>query len=136
MIKTIIKDPLLLQRKSVPAGKADLQTAKDLLDTLEANKESCAGMAANMIGVTKRIICFADEHGLTLMLNPEIISAFGEYEAEEGCLSLSGTRKAKRYKLITVRFKDGSFNERTESYSGFTAQVIQHETDHLNGILI
>ena len=137
MVKTIIKDPLLLKRKAAAAEKTDSQIGEDLLETLFANRERCAGMAANMIGVNKCIICFAEENGtLTLMYNPKIVSAFGEYEAEEGCLSLSGARKARRFKFITVRFFDRLWNEKTENYSGFTAEVIQHEINHLEGILI
>lgn len=136
MIKPIVKSPLILSVKAKPATKADLPVAYDLLDTLAANKESCVGMAANMIGCPLSIICFENEGKPTLMLNPEIVSAKGEYETEEGCLSLSGKRRTKRYKLITVRWQDTDLSEKTAVFEGFTAEIIQHETDHLKGILI
>ena len=136
MIKTINRDPIFLSQKSSDAAVMDLQTAKDLEDTLRANADGCVGMAANMIGVARKIIVF-DNNGIYMtMLNPEIVRKSGEYEAEEGCLSLSGVRKAKRYKHITVKYTDKSFKQRQESFSGFTAQIIQHEIDHCNGILI
>lgn len=136
MVREIIHDPILLQRKSAPADESDLQTAADLLDTLKAHKDGCVGMAANMIGVLKRIIVFDDGHGYTLMLNPEIVKFSDPYEAEEGCLSLNGTRKAARYKSIKVKYQNEKLQDRIKTFTGFTAQIIQHEIDHCNGILI
>ena len=137
MIKEIVHDPILLGVKSETATKDDLQIAQDLLDTLNANKEACVGMAANMIGVCKRIIVFDDNGKLALMLNPEIIKASGEYETEEGCLSLlGGPRKTKRFQKIKVRYQTEQFQIRMKTFEGFTAQIIQHEIDHCNGILI
>ena len=137
MIQPIIHDPFLLARKSVPAGKEDLQTAQDLLDTLATHKEECVGMAANMIGVTRRIIVFDCEGTYMTMLNPEIISASGEYDTEEGCLSLlGGPRKTKRFRKIKVRYQNIQLQTRLKTFTGWTAQIIQHEIDHCNGILI
>lgn len=137
MICTLVHDPLLLARKSSPAGKEDLQTARDLLDTLSAHKEECVGMAANMIGVTKSIIAFDCGGSYMVMLNPEIISASGEYEAEECCLSLlGGPRKTKRFQKIKVRWQNENLQMRIKTFTGWTAQIIQHEVDHCNGILI
>ena len=128
---------MFLAIKSKPADKSDIQVAADLLDTLKANRLTCVGMAANMIGVSKRIIAFADGANLTIMYNPEIVSKSGEYDTAEGCLSLLGEpRPVKRYKKIKVRFQDSSLAWKTGEYSGFTAQIIQHEVDHCNGILI
>ena len=140
MVKELTHDPVFLAGKSETAGEEDIQTAQDLLDTLEAHRETCVGMAANMIGVRRRIIVFADENakgGISLMLNPEIIKASGEYETEEGCLSLlGGPRKTKRFKTIKVQYQNTDFRTRIKTYTGFTAQIIQHEIDHCNGILI
>lgn len=137
MVKKLVHEPILLSIKSKPASKQDAAAAKDLLDTLIANRESCVGMAANMIGIHKRIIAFSDNGGYTVMYNPEITEKSGPYETEEGCLSLlGGPRKTLRYETVRVRFMDASFKQRTKTYSGFTAQIIQHETDHCNGILI
>ena len=141
MIKELMHDPIFLAGKSEIATKEDLQVAQDLLDTLMAHRESCVGMAANMIGVRKRIIAFLDESGrtptYTLMLNPEIVAKNGIYETEEGCLSLLGNpRKCKRYKTIKVKFQTLDLKVRTKNYSGWTAQIIQHEVDHCDGILI
>lgn len=136
MIKEIVRDPIFLQIKSEPAAEADLQTAQDLLDTLEAHKDGCVGMAANMIGVSKRIIAFDDNGKYSVMINPEIVKFSGAFEAEEGCLSLSGTRKTKRFRSIKVSYLNEKFQPRIKTYSGFTAQIIQHEIDHCNGILI
>ena len=137
MVRELIHDPLLLARKSAPATETDLEIARDLLDTLAAHKETCVGMAANMIGVHKRIIVFQDGKDAVLMLNPEIISASGEYETEEGCLSLlGGPRKTKRFQKIKVRYQNTQFQTRLKTYTGWTAQIIQHEVDHCNGILI
>lgn len=136
MIKPIMKDPIFLAQKSAPATLLDLSVAQDLRDTLEAHRDGCVGMAANMIGVAKRIIIFDDSGNATIMFNPEIIKCSGAYEAEEGCLSLSGTRKAKRYRSIKVRYQNERFETRLKTYTGFTAQIIQHEIDHLGGVLI
>ena len=137
MIQELVHDPILLARKSAPATKDDLQTARDLLDTLAAHKESCVGMAANMIGITKRIIVFDNEGTYMTMLNPEIISCSGEYGTEEGCLSLlGGPRKTKRFQKIKVRYQNLDLQTRLKTFSGWTAQIIQHEIDHCNGVLI
>ena len=137
MVKELIHDPFLLSRKSVPATKDDLDTAQDLLDTLLAHRESCVGMAANMIGVLVRIIVFDNEGKPMLMLNPEILKAEGEYETEEGCLSLlGGPRKTKRFQKIKVRYQTTDLQTRIKTFTGWTAQIIQHEVDHCNGILI
>ena len=137
MIRPLVHDPLLLARKSVPATKDDLETARDLLDTLVSHKEACVGMAANMIGITKRIIVFDCEGSYMVMLNPEIVTASGEYETEESCLSLlGGPRKTKRFQKIKVRWQNESLQTRVKTFTGWTAQIIQHEIDHCNGILI
>ena len=136
MVKEIMRDPMFLQRKSVDAGPMDMPTAIDLLDTLKANFEGCVGMAANMIGVSKRIIAISDNGKYILMFNPEIIKGYGEYETEEGCLSLDGERKTKRFKTIQVKYTTDKFKQTTRTFTGFTAQIIQHEVDHCNGILI
>ena len=137
MIQPIVHDPILLARKSTPAGKDDLQVAQDLLDTLAANKEACVGMAANMIGVTKNIIVFDCDGTYMVMLNPEILSCSDEYETEEGCLSLlGGPRKTKRFRKIKVRYQNTALQTRLKTFTGWTAQIIQHEIDHCNGILI
>jgi len=129
-------DPLFLAQKSVPATKADLPVAMDLFDTLTANADACVGMAANMIGVLKRIIIFDNNGRYMVMFNPEIIGHSGEYDTEEGCLSLSGVRKTKRWEKIKVKFQNMAFQTMTGEFSGWTAQIIQHEIDHCNGILI
>ena len=136
MIKQIVHDPMFLAQKSTEATFMDLQTAKDLLDTLAANRAGCVGLAANMIGVKKRIIVFDNNGTDMLMFNPEITEKTGEYETEEGCLSLSGTRKTKRFKFITVKYLDMNFKPQTGKFFGWTAEIIQHEIDHCNGILI
>ena len=136
MIQPIMKDPIFLAQKSVPATKADLQVAQDLLDTLTAHKDGCVGMAANMIGVSKRIIAFDNEGKYMVMFNPEIVKRSEPYEAEEGCLSLPGTRKAKRYRSIKVQYQNEQFQTRLKTFTGWTAQIIQHEIDHCNGVLI
>ena len=136
MIKPIIKDPIFLAQKSSDATVQDKQVAQDLLDTLAANAQGCVGMAAHMIGVSKRIIVFDNEGTPMVMFNPEIIKFSGPYEAEEGCLSLSGTRKAKRYSSIKVRYQNEAFQVRLKTFTGWTAQIIQHEIDHTMGILI
>ena len=136
MIRPIMRNELVLQRASAPATEADLPIAQDLLDTLEAHRHSCVGMAANMIGELKRIIVFDDEGTPRVMFNPEIVGRSGTYEAEEGCLSLPGSRRTTRYRTIKVRYEDADFHERTKTYTGWTAQIIQHEIDHCDGILI
>ena len=137
MVRELIHDPFLLARKSVPATRDDLAVAQDLLDTLLAHRESCVGMAANMIGVCVRIIVFDNEGTPMTMLNPEILKAEGEYDTEEGCLSLlGGPRKTKRFQKIKVRWQTPDFQTRIKTFTGWTAQIIQHEVDHCNGILI
>ena len=137
MVKELVHDPLLLARPSKPATKEDLETAQDLMDTLRAHHETCVGMAANMIGVQKRIIAFLWGKEYMLMLNPEIIACSGPYETEESCLSLlGGPRKTTRYQKIKVRYQTTDFKERLRTFDGWTAQIIQHEVDHCNGILI
>ena len=136
MIKPITKDPIFLAQKSVPATILDLPVAQDLKDTLEAHREGCVGMAANMIGVCKRIIIFDDHGSATVMFNPELVKCSGAYEAEEGCLSLSGVRKTRRWRQIKVQYQNERFETRLKTYTGFTAQIIQHEIDHCNGVLI
>lgn len=137
MIRPICRDVLLLSRKSTAAGKEDLQTAIDLADTLRANSARCVGMAANMIGVLKNIIAVQTEKGIVVMINPVIVAHSKEsYEASEGCLSLNGERMAKRYKNISVEYRDMNMKKQRGMYSDFTAQIVQHEIDHLNGILI
>ena len=137
MVRELVHDPILLARKSTPATKVDLQIAQDLLDTLLAHRESCVGMAANMIGQCKQIIVFDHAGTPTLMFNPRIIKALGEYETEEGCLSLlGGPRKTKRYQKIKVQYQTRDFQIRLKTFEGWTAQIIQHEIDHCNGILI
>ena len=137
MVRELIHDPIFLARKATPATKEDLPIARDLLDTLAAHRETCVGMAANMIGETRRIIAVNDEGKLLLMLNPEILKASGEYETEEGCLSLlGGPRKTKRFQKIKVQYQTTEFQTRIKTFTGWTAQIIQHEVDHCNGVLI
>ena len=136
MIKPITKDPIFLAQKSAPATILDLPVAQDLKDTLVAHREGCVGMAANMIGVNKRIIIFDDHGSATVMFNPELVKCSGAYETEEGCLSLSGVRKTRRWRQIKVRYQNERFETRLKTYTGFTAQIIQHEIDHCNGVLI
>lgn len=137
MVKDLIHDPILLAAKSTDATADDLNTAEDLLDTLKAHSKTCVGMAANMIGERKRIICFTDGKEYVTMFNPEIIKKTEPFETEEGCLSLiGGPRKCKRYRKIKVRFRNARLETRLRTYTGFTAQIIQHEVDHCNGILI
>ena len=137
MIRPLVHDPLLLARKSVPATKEELETARDLLDTLCSHKDACVGMAANMIGITRRIIAFDCDGTYMVMLNPEIISSSGEYETKESCLSLlGGPRKTKRFQKIKIRWENEALQTRIKTFSGWTAQIIQHEIDHCNGILI
>ena len=136
MIKQIVKDVIFLGKKSDEATKADLSVADDLRDTLAANREHCVGMAANMIGVRKRIIIANMGMGDIVMFNPVITKKDSPYETEESCLSLIGTRKTTRYKNIEVEYTDQQWNRRKQKYSGFIAQIIQHECDHLEGIII
>ena len=137
MIREVIHDPILLGVQSEPATKEDLQVAQDLLDTLTANKEACVGMAANMIGVCKRIIIFDNEGSYMTMFNPEIIKTSGPYDAKEGCLSLlGGSRPCKRYQTIKVQWQNEQFQTHIKTFTGWPAQIIQHEIDHCNGILI
>ena len=136
MERPIMKDPIFLARKSAAATAEDLETARDLLDTLIAHREGCVGMAANMIGIAKRIIAFDCDGTYMVMFNPEIVKAADAYEAEEGCLSLPGTRKTKRWRKIKVRYENEDMQVRLKTFEGWTAQIIQHEIDHCNGILI
>ena len=136
MIKPIVRDTFFLSQKAEEATKADLPIAQDLEDTLRANRERCVGMAANMIGYRKNMIIFATGFADIVMINPVITDKSEPYETEEGCLSLPGTRKTTRYKNITVSYQDKKFVEHTQDFSGYIAQIIQHECDHLAGILI
>jgi len=136
MIRSIMRDEAFLAQKAELATPADLEIADDLLETLQANKAACVGMAANMIGVNKRIIAFDDDGTYTVMFNPEIVKKSGPYEVEEGCLSLFGRRKAKRYKSIKVQYQNRQFQTRFKTYTGWTAQIIQHEIDHCEGVII
>ena len=137
MVRELMHDPIFLAQKSAPATVEDLEVTRDLLDTLVFHKEGCVGMAANMIGVTKRIIVFDHEGGFMTMLNPVILKASEPYETEEGCLSLlGGPRKCKRYKKIKVQYQNLQLQTRIKTFSGWTAQIIQHEIDHCNGVLI
>lgn len=136
MIRPIVKDVIFLGQKSVPATKADISVAQDLLDTLQSHADRCVGMAANMIGIAKCIIAFHNQVGYTVMFNPEVIHGSEPYETEEGCLSLVGTRKTQRFRSVEVKYRDIHFRARQQTFTDFTAQVIQHEIDHLNGIII
>lgn len=136
MEKPIVRDAFFLNQKSAEATKADLPVTQDLEDTLKANRQRCVGMAANMIGYRKNIIIVATGFADIVMINPVITDKSEPYEAEEGCLSLPGTRKTTRYKNITVNYQDKKFAKHTQSFTGYLAQIIQHECDHLAGILI
>lgn len=136
MIRDICKDETFLAQKAEPATAEDLSVAADLLETLEHHKEGCVGMAANMIGVNKRIIAFDNKGTYMVMFNPEIVKKSGLYDAVEGCLSLTGTRPAKRWNSIKVRWQNEKFQERLKTFTGWTAQIIQHEIDHCEGIII
>lgn len=137
MVKEVIHDPVFLALKSEPATAEDLQVARDLLDTLAANKDACVGMAANMIGVLKQIIVFDNDGEYMTMFNPQIIKASDPYDASEGCLSLlGGPRPCKRYQTIKVQWQNEKFQTRIKTFTGWQAQIIQHEIDHCNGILI
>ena len=136
MVREICKDEAFLAQKAEPATADDLSFAQDLLDTLAAHKEGCVGMAANMIGVNKRIIAFDNEGEYTVMFNPVIVRQSGPYEAQEGCLSLTGTRHTKRFQTIKVQWQNEKFQTRRKTFTGWTAEIIQHEIDHCEGIII
>ena len=136
MIREICRDETFLAQKAAPATADDLATAQDLLDTLTAHKDGCVGMAANMIGVNKRIIAFDNEGTYMVMLNPVIVRQSGPYETQEGCLSLSGVRKTKRFQTVKVQWQNEKFQTRLKTFTGWTAEIIQHEIDHCEGILI
>ena len=136
MIQPVNKDPLSLARKSTDATREDISVGQDLLDTLRAHEQECAGMAANMIVVHKRLIAVNADGQLLLMFNPEILRKSGRYQTEEGCLSLDGVRQTERFHSIKVRYLDTNFSVRIKTFTGWTAQIIQHEIDHCNGVLI
>ena len=136
MIREICRDETFLAQKAAPATADDLATAQDLLDTLTAHKDGCVGMAANMIGVNKRIIIFDNEGAYQVMFNPVIVKQSGPYQTEEGCLSLTGRRPTKRWKSIKVQWQNETFQTRLKTFTGWTAEIIQHEIDHCEGILI
>jgi peptide deformylase len=136
MVRPIMKDRFFLSQKSKPATKEDVSVAQDLLDTLAAHRDGCVGMAANMIGVAKRIIVFTHDGSDMVMFNPEIIKQAGPYETEEGCLSLTGVRPTTRYRTITVRYQNAAFQSKQRTFHDWSAQIIQHEIDHCNGIII
>ena len=140
MVKELVHDPIFLAQKSEtadPTDESDAQTARDLLDTITAHRATCVGMAANMIGVKKRIIVFDNNGVFEIMYDPEIVKCSGAYQTQEGCLSLLGEpRPVKRYKSVKVKFRNAERQERFKTFTGFTAQIIQHEIDHCNGILI
>lgn len=136
MIHEICKDETFLAQKATPATAADLGVAQDLMETLIAHKDGCVGMAANMIGVNKRIIAFENDGEYMVMFNPVIVKQSGAYETDEGCLSLTGTRKTKRHKVIKVQWQNEKFQTRLKTFTGWTAEIIQHEIDHCEGILI
>ena len=136
MIRDICKDETFLAQKAEPSTVEDLSVAADLLETLEHHKEGCVGMAANMIGINKRIIAFDNEGKYMVMFNPVILKKSGPYETEEGCLSLTGTRKTKRFQTIKVQWQNEKFQTRIKTFTGWTAEILQHEIDHCDGILI
>ena len=136
MIRDICKDEAFLSQRAETAAAEDLGTAQDLLDTLAAHREGCVGMAANMIGVNKRIIVFDDDGKYQVMFNPVIVKRDRPYEAEEGCLSLTGRRKTKRFQTIKVQWQNEKFQTRRKTFTGWTAEIIQHEIDHCEGVLI
>ena len=136
MVCDICKDTVFLAQKAAPATAEDLGAAQDLLDTLIAHKDGCVGMAANMIGVCKRIIAFDNEGTYMVMFNPVIVRQSGPYEAQEGCLSLTGVRKTKRFQTVKVQWQNEKFQTRLKTFTGWTAEIIQHEIDHCEGILI
>ncbi len=136
MIKPIVRDVFFLSRKSAPAARQDLSVGRDLADTLAAHRDRCVGMAANMIGILKRVIVVAVGPAALVMYNPVLVRKDTPFETEEGCLSLEGVRKTTRWQNIEVEYLDGAWKRRRETYTGWTAQIIQHEMDHLDGILI
>ena len=136
MVREIMKDEVFLAEASEKATAEDTEIARDLLETLEAHKAGCVGMAANMIGVHKRIIAFDNEGSYMVMFNPEIVKKSGAYETEEGCLSLTGTRKTRRWQSIKVQYQNEKMQIRLKTFTGWTAEIIQHEIDHCNGIII
>jgi len=136
MIREICRDETFLSQKAAPATADDLATAQDLLDTLTAHKDGCVGMAANMIGVNKRIIAFDNAGTYMVMFNPVIVRQSGPYETQEGCLSLTGVRKTKRFQTVKVQWQNEQFQTRLKTFTGWTAEIIQHEIDHCEGILI
>mgnify|MGYP000932164165 FL=1 len=136
MVREIMRDIIFLSQPSAPATPEDIEAADDLLETLMAHKDGCVGMAANMIGVARRIIAFEGDGQYLVMFNPEILKKSGPYEAEEGCLSLDGTRKTKRWQSVKIKYQNREFQTRIKTFTGFPAQIIQHELDHCDGILI
>lgn len=136
MVRDIMRDEDFLSQRAEAATEEDLAVAQDLLDTLAAHRDGCVGMAANMIGVNKRIIAFDREGAYMVMFNPEIIKKSGPYEAEEGCLSLSGTRRVRRWQSVKVQYQNEKFQLRFKTFTGWTAEIIQHEIDHCEGVLI
>ena len=136
MIRDICKDEFFLAQRSQPTAPEDLGVAQDLLDTLAAHRDGCVGMAANMIGVSKRVIAFDNDGKYDVMFNPVIVKRSGPYETEEGCLSLTGRRKTKRYQAIKVQWQNEKFQTRLRTFTGWTAQIIQHEIDHCDGVII
>lgn len=136
MVREIMRDIIFLSQRAAPAAPEDLAAADDLLETLQAHREGCVGMAANMIGVSKRIIAFDNDGEYLVMFNPEILKKSGPYTTEEGCLSLNGTRSTKRWQSVKVRYQNRDFQTRMKTFTGFSAEIIQHELDHCDGILI
>lgn len=136
MVRDIMRDEDFLSQRAEAATEEDLAVAQDLLDTLAAHRDGCVGMAANMIGVNKRIIAFDREGAYMVMFNPEIVKKSGPYEAEEGCLSLSGTRRVRRWQSVKVQYQNEKFQLRFKTFTGWTAEIIQHEIDHCEGVLI
>ncbi len=136
MVRTVVRDTFFLSQTSEPAGRDDDEVVRDLLDTLQANRERCVGMAANMIGIKKRIIVVSTGEADLAMLNPVIIKKSMPYDTEEGCLSLEGSRKTRRYETIEVEYRDRDFKRCRQRFKGWTAQIIQHEIDHCDGIVI
>lgn len=136
MVRTVVRDAFFLSQKSEPAGRDDDEVVRDLLDTLQANRERCVGMAANMIGIKKRLIVVSTGEADLAMLNPVIIKKSMPYDTEEGCLSLEGSRKTRRYETIEVEYRDRDFKRCRQRFKGWTAQIIQHEIDHCDGIVI
>ncbi len=136
MVRKIMRDEAFLSQRAEPASLGDLEVARDLLDTLAAHRDGCVGMAANMIGVNKRVIVFDNEGTDMVLFNPEVVKKSGPYQTEEGCLSLPGIRKVRRWKSIKVRYQNEKFQLRFKTFTGWTAQIIQHEIDHCEGVLI